>query len=96
MPVEAVLALTIHDETVLTQAKAEFLGFFVLALFNHIVLKLNDEAAFNADHVVVMIAALQLKHGMAAFEVVTTHKASGFKLREYAVDRRQTNIILAI
>jgi len=70
MTVTAILALAVHDQAVFTQAKAQFLGFFVLTLFDDFVLKLDDEAAFDADHVVVVIAAFQLEYGMATFKMV--------------------------
>ena len=96
MPVTAVFALAVHDQAMFAQAKAEFLGFFVLALFNHIILEFNNQAAFDANHVIVMIAALQFEYGMAAFKVVATHKASGLKLRKYTVNSGQTDIVLSI
>jgi hypothetical protein len=94
--VAAIFAFAVHDQAVFTQAEAKFFGFLVLALFDDIVLKLNNQAALDADHMIVMVATLKLEYGMAAFKVVTTHQTSRLKLRKYTVNSGQTNIVLPI
>lgn len=96
MTVTAVLTLTVHDQTVFAQAEAEFLGFFVLALFNDVVLELHHQTALDADHMIVMVATLQFEYGMAAFKMVAAHQASGLKLSQYTVNGGQTDIVLPI
>ncbi len=64
---------------------------FGLKFLNRLVLKFFDPAALHTNQVVVVISAVQLKDRISAFKVVPHDQASGFKLREDPVHRRETD-----
>jgi hypothetical protein len=71
-------------------------GHVVLTLFNLGVIKLFHFAAVKAHHVVMMLAFVELIHGLATFKVIATEQASLLKLRQDAVDRRQANVSVVV
>ena len=68
----------------------------MLNFFDVIIDELDDVSGFDADHVIVVIPAVQFKNGMPAFEIVAHDEPQPFKLREHPVDRGQTNIFAGI
>ena len=75
---------------------AVLFGDGVLQTLDIFIHKLNDFAGIDTDHVIVMTAAVALKHGLGFFKVVTGNKTGLLKLREHAVDSGQTNFIAGI
>lgn len=45
---------------------------------------------------IMMNTMIQLKHGITALKVVTRHQASRFELSQHTVNRRQTDIFIAL
>ncbi len=63
---------------------------FLLLLYSS-VKKLNHAAAFDTDHVIMMILIIQLEHRAAPFKIVADHQASVFKLGQYPIHSSQPN-----
>lgn len=66
-------------------------GEFTLALFDDFVIKLNNLAGFDANHVVVMFLSGEFKHGLPTFKMVAIHQTSRFKLGQYTINRGEAN-----
>jgi len=64
-----------------------------LALLDVLIEKLHDLAAFDAYQVVVMTSAVELEHGLPAFEVVTGYQTGAFELGQNPVDGRQSDLL---
>ena len=75
------------------QLHAVFGGNLVLALFDHVIMKLDDPATVEADQVVVVILMSQLEHGFSPFEVMTGDNTGIIKLVEHPIDGSQTNLL---
>lgn len=67
-----------------------------LQRFNFFALELDHVAGVHIDHVVVMAAAVQLVHGLAAFEIVLQHQASSLELGQHAVNRGQADFVAMV
>ena len=65
----------------------------VLQRLDLLAVELDHLAGIDIDHVVVVLAAVQLVDRMTAFEVVLEHQARGFELGQHAVDRGQTDFL---
>lgn len=87
-------ALAVHDQTVFLQLEAQFASLDMLSLFDDIVCEFRDMSAFQADHMVVVVAALKLKDGVATFEMMPLHQACSFELGQHTVNRRQSDILV--
>ena len=72
------------------QFKPEFIGNFLLALFNFIVRKLFYTATPDTNTMVVMLIGGQLKDRMTTFKIVPNDQPGLFKLRKYSINSRQT------
>ena len=68
------------------------LGHRLLAGLDFGVVKLFHPAAVQTDHVVVVLALVELVHRLAAFKVVAVQQPGLFELREHPVDGRQTDV----
>ena len=68
-------------------------GDLLLQGFDFIAVELDHLAGVEVDHVVVVLATIQLVHGGAAFEVVLEHQPGGFELGQYPVDRGQADVL---
>lgn len=69
---------------------------FALALLDRLVEELNDFAAVDTHHVIVVVVAGDFEHGMAAIKIVPLHDAGGLELRQHTVDRGQPYILTGI
>lgn len=69
---------------------------FVLEPFNGLVEELDDLAAFQADHVIVMFLLGNLEQGVATIEVMANDQASGLELGQYAVHGSQADIFTGV
>src|SRR3989344_115656 len=85
-------AHAVEIQRVVVDMKTGLLGDLVLALFNRVVVKLEDLAALETHHVIVMTALVDLEDGAPALEVVPDHQARGLELGEHAVHRRQPDL----
>lgn len=74
------------------KGKAVVLGDLVLAFFDIGIRKLNNLAAIRTDQVIVMIAVVEFKDGLAAVELAAHQNASLFELGEDTVNRCQADI----
>ncbi len=74
------------------ELEALFFCDLVLPVFDLRVKELFYAAAVEADEVVVVVALVQLKNGLAGFKVRAQQDTSLLKLGKHAVDGGQTNI----
>jgi hypothetical protein len=81
---------------VIFDAEVALLGNLGLALLDHRVAKLHDLAAFDADQMVVVIAAVELEDGLAGFEVTPAHKPRPLELGQDAIDGRKPDLLSII
>ena len=61
----------------------------VLQTLDGLVLEFLNSAALHAHQMVVVVAPVQLKDGVATLEVVAHHQTGGFELGQNAIDRGQ-------
>ncbi len=73
------------------QREVLFSGYFALEHFYGFVLKLLDAPALHTDKMVVMIPAVEFKHGVTTFKMMANDESRRFKLREHTVDGGQAN-----
>lgn len=67
------------------------LGNSTLQFFYFRIHKFHDLTGFDADHVIVMLALINLEYRPATFEVVPLDQARNLELRENPVYRRKTD-----
>lgn len=82
----------VQGQGVVLQCVAPLLGDGLLAAFNLGVVELLDTAARHADHVVVVLAFVQLEDSLAGLEVVAAEDAGLLELHQHTVDRGQTDV----
>lgn len=75
---------------------AVLVGDLFLQGFDLFVVKFDHLAGFNTHHVIVVVTAIQLKHTVAAIEVLPDHQTGIFKLGEHSIDCRQPDILTRI
>ena len=57
------------------------------------IVKFNDLARFRADHVIMLLAAIQFKYGMTRVKIMPHHKARRLKLGQHPIDRGQADFL---
>jgi hypothetical protein len=67
-----------------------------LYALDFVIHEFNDFAGFYTDHVVMVLAIIHFEYRMPAFEIVPGHEARSFELRQYAIHRRQTDILARV
>jgi hypothetical protein len=92
----AVGAVAIQIEAVIGQPNIVMLGDVTLTLFYHFIGEFDHLATVKANQVVMVLLGRQLKHGLAAFKVVTGDDACIIKLVQNAIHGRQTNLFTMI
>ena len=75
------------------QLEIGFFRSFVLQAFNFVIRELDDIAALNTHHVVVMFALVHFENRMAAFEVVPLNEPGCLELGQHPIYRGQTDIL---
>jgi len=85
-------AHAVEHHGVAFQSESMVFGNFVLTTFDFLVAEFDHLIAVRADEVVVMIAVIQLKDGLAAVELAAHQDASLFELCEHAVNGGQTDV----
>ncbi len=88
--------MAIEVEAVVGETNVVLLGDVALALFDHLVGKLDHLATVEADQVVVVLLGSQLKYRLAPLEVVTGDDAGIIKLVENTVDGGKTDLFAKI
>ena len=78
----------------LGQGEALFLGDGPLTLLDLAVAEFFDQAAVQADQMIMVAALIELKHRLARFKMAAGQNARLLKLRKHPIDRRQTDIDL--
>lgn len=73
------------------QLKTEFRCDFQLPLFDQRITELADQAAADADHMIVMLTLIKFIARVSALEVITADQASRFELGQYPINSRQAN-----
>jgi hypothetical protein len=63
--------VAVQDQAVIGEFKTAPVGNGLLALLDHIVIKFLDLAALKTYDMIVMIALIKFKDGLAAFKVMT-------------------------
>ena len=80
----------------IAQLVPQALGDLFLALFDRFVDELFDAAAVQTHDMVVMRSLVELEHGHAVFKMVPRHQPRGLELREHAVHRRETDVLVRL
>ena len=88
----SLLGLHIQYQAVPRDVVAVLCGDLFLELFNSIVVEFDNLTSFDTHHMIMVIAAIEFKDGMAAIEIVSFDQTSRFKLRENPVDSGQTHV----
>ncbi len=65
---------------------------FALTAFDFGVVKFLDAPALQADQVIVVAALVELKDRLAGFEVLARKETGLLKLRQYAIDGRESDV----
>lgn len=73
------------------QLEAQTTRDFLLPLFDQWVAELLDPTTFHAEHMIVMVASVELENGISALEMMAFDKTCGLELRQHAVDGRETD-----
>ena len=92
----AVRTQSVQIETVIGQFIMQIPGNFLLPGLDDIVGKFIDSAAFHADEMVMMLATVQFKNRIAAFEMMSRHQPGCFKLGQDPVNGRQPDFFVFI
>ncbi len=74
------------------QFEAMAFGDFPLKGFDLGTDEFDDPAGLDADHVVVVLAAIELIDRMSAFEMMLGHEPRRFELGQHAIDGRDTDV----
>src|ERR1035438_10123005 len=82
----------VQRERMVLQLEAARQGDAALALLDLAVEELLNAAAVEADEVIVVLAFVQLEHGLAGFEVIAREDAGLLELHQDAVDGGQADI----
>lgn len=85
-------AIGVKVECVFDYREAPVLGYLELAFLDFRIVEFLDAAALQADQVVVVLAIVELEHGLARFEMMAFKQASVFELGEHPIDGGQANI----
>src|SRR5690606_972604 len=86
-------AAHVQDQRVVLQLVAVPGGDLALQLLDLGALELDDLAGVQVDHVVVVVAAVQLVDGLAALEVVLDHQPGRLELGQHAVHGGQADLV---
>lgn len=76
----------------LGQLEAPLFRDLVLPTLDFLIEEFFDTTAIKAYQVIVMRALIKLEHGFAGFEVIPAQNARLLELRQYPIDRCQSNI----
>lgn len=87
---------SVDHQRVVHDSESVPLGNGTLALFDDLFDKLDDASAFHANQMVVVSVAVQLEHGLAAFEMMAADQTGAFELGQDPVDRRQTDLLAGL
>ncbi len=83
-----------HMIGVFAQLEAVGFGDRILARFDLGIKELDHTTTVDAEDVVMMVALVQFKYGLAGFEMMAFEDASLLELGQYAIDGSQTHIQL--
>ena len=72
------------------------LGNLGLLSFDDFIDEFFDLATADTDDMVVVAFPVELEHGLPAFEMMTGHQSGGFKLGQYAIDRREADFFAIV
>ena len=96
IPYSRLLLAHIQHQAVILDHVAVARGDLVLQALDFFARELDDLARLDVDHVVVVLAAVELVDGLAALEVVLEHDAGGFELGQHAVDGGEADVVLVL
>ena len=86
------LAYAIKIKGMILDHKAYFRRCFMLPLFNLGFDKLEDLAALNTDHMVVMGGIIQFKHSRTPLELMPNYETRRFELGQHSVYSREADL----
>jgi len=72
------------------------LGDVLLALFDFGIAEFFHPAALQADQVVVVLALVELEHGLAGFKIMTLQQTRLFELRQYTIDGGKADVLVLL
>src|SRR5260363_297253 len=85
-------ACAIQCQRMVMQCKTAAFGNILLALLNLGIIEFFHLSAIDANEMIVMRAFVQFKYRFAGLKMLAREQTRLFKLREDAIDRRQSNI----
>jgi hypothetical protein len=74
------------------QRKAIVSGDFMLSLFNLRIIELRHATTMRTDQMIMMITIIQLENRLSPIELTSRKDPGLFKLRQYTINSRQTDI----
>jgi hypothetical protein len=81
---------------VIQQFESVLFGYILLQSLDFFANELDDIACFDADHMIVVIAVVQLEYRMATLEVVSCHEARRLKLRKDTIHSGKADIFTGL
>src|SRR6185295_19267156 len=88
--------MTVQGHRVVTQFVSQARSDLFLTLFDGLVDELFDASTVQTHDMVMMRPLVQLEDRHAVFEMMARDQARGLELRENAVHRRETNILVRL
>jgi len=88
--------IRVQIERVILDGEPTLPGDALLALFDLGVKELFHPTALQADQMVVVLALVELKHGLAGFEIVTFQQTCLFELCQHAIDGCQADVLVVL
>lgn len=90
----ALQTVAVDHQRMLDDLEAVALSDGALALFDDLVEELDNGAAFDADDMVVMPAAIELEDRLTTLEVVANHEARALELGQDPIDGRKPDLLI--
>ena len=78
------------------ELEASLFGNIFLPPFDLLIVELLNQAAFNADQVIMMIIARELEHRVPTFEMMAYHQSSRLKLGQNPINSGQPDFFIIL
>ena len=91
-----IVAVAVDRQAMIADIETLLRGYLSLPSFDGFVNKFLDLTAFDTHDVVVVLTAIQFEHRMPTLEIPPLHQSSRLKLRQHAVNRRQSDLLIGV
>lgn len=85
-------AMTVQRKRMLCNIETTLIRNFLLAPLNFLVKEFFDATAIEANEMIMMRSFVQLKDGLAGFEMIAMQQSGLFELGQYAIDGCKADI----